>query len=335
MALRIPRLRINRLWFVLGGAIVMGLLAAWLSVGYLKNKEKAIAVELAEKSKGGPTVSVVVSVQDAPKGTVVGGGLMAARDVPADLLYEDVVTADSFKEVEGKRLLKPILKGRPLRRSDVIDDRPKDLSSEVEPGRRALTFDIDETNSFSQMLRAGNFVDLYLIAQNPTAQAAVGQEIRPLLSKVKVLATGQQLRAPENAEQIPGQPIRVINYSNITVDVTSEDAARIALATQVGKIRAVLRNHGDEGLKAASLLNTADLFVAKKGDKKGKAVDYIVGGTGAGSGATAPMAINLPNINIPGLTAAANANGQASPLSGMPPSITNNVPVAPTATAVR
>jgi pilus assembly protein CpaB len=335
MALRIPRLRINRLWFVLGGAIVMGLLAAWLSVGYLKNKEKAIAVELAEKAKGGPTVSVVVPTQDAAKGAVVGGGLMAARDVPADLLYEDVVTADAFKDVEGKRLLKPVLKGRPLRRSDVIDDRPKDLSSEVEPGRRALTFDIDETNSFSQMLRAGNFVDLYLIAQNPTAQAAVGQEIRPLLSKVKVLATGQQLRAAENIEQVPGQPTRVISYSNITVDVTSEDAARIALATQVGKIRAVLRNHGDEGLKAAALLNTADLFVAKKGDKQGKAVDYIVGGTGAGSGATAPMAINLPNINIPGLSAAATGNGQASPLSGMPPSISNNVPVAPTATAVR
>ena len=335
MALRIPRLRINRLWFVLGGAIVMGLLAAWLSVGYLKNKEKAIAVELAEKAKGGPTVSVVVSTQDAARGAVVGGGLMAARDVPADLLYEDVVTADSFKEVEGKRLLKSILKGRPLRRSDVIDDRPKDLSSEVEPGRRALTFDIDETNSFSQMLRAGNFVDLYLIAQNPTAQATAGQEIRPLLSKVKVLATGQQMRTPENMEQVPGQPPRVINYSNITVDVTSDDAARIALATQVGKIRAVLRNHGDEGLKAAALLNTADLFVAKKSDKRGKAVDYIVGGTGAGSGNTAPMAINLPNINIPGLSAAVAANGQGSPLSGMPSSITNNIPVAPTAAAVR
>ena len=335
MALRIPRLRINRLWFVLGGAIVMGLLAAWLSVGYLKSKEQAIAVELAEKAKGGPTVSVVVPTQDAPKGAVVGGGLMAARDVPVDLLYEDVVTADSFKDVEGKRLIRPILKGRPLLRSDVFDDRPKDLSSEVEPGRRALTFDIDETNSFSQMLRVGNFVDLYLIAQNPTAQAAVGQEIRPLLSKVKVLATGQQLRSPTGLEQVPGQPNRVISYSNITVDVTSEDAARIALATQVGKIRAVLRNHGDEGMKTAALMSAADLFVAKKGDKRGKAVDYIVGGAGAGSGATAPMSINIPNLNIPGVTSPPTAGGQSSPLSGMPPSITSNVPVAPTATAVR
>ncbi len=334
MALRIPRLRINRLWFVLGGAIVMGLLAAWLSVGYLKNKETTIAAELAEKSKGGPTIAVVVPTQDAPKGAVVGGGLMAARDVPADLLYEDAVTSDAFKQVEGKRLLKAVLKGRPLRFSDVIDDRPKDLSSEILPGRRALTVDIDETNSFAQMLRAGNYVDLYLIAQNPTSQRSV-QEIRPLLSKVKILATGQMLRAVE-AEQVPGQPPRNVSYSNITVDVTSQDAARIALATQVGKIRAVLRNHGDEGLKAAELVEASDLFSTRR--KHGfdkKEVDYIVGGAGAGSGATAPMTINLPNLNIPGITTPPQAGGQASPLSGLPSSITNNVPSAQTGVAVR
>lgn len=329
MALRIPRLRINRLWFVLGGAIVMGLLAAWLSVGYLKNKENTIAAELAEKAKGGPTIAVVVPTQDAPKGAVVGGGLMAARDVPADLLYEDAVTSDAYKQVEGKRLLKAVLKGRPLRFSDVIDDRPKDLSSEIEPGRRALTVDIDETNSFAQMLRAGNYVDLYLIAQNPTSQRSI-QEIRPLLSKVKILATGQMLRAIE-AEQIPGQPPRNVSYSNITVDVTSQDAARIALATQVGKIRAVLRNHGDEGLKGAELVDASQLFSTGKK----KAVDYIVGGASAGSGAAAPMAINLPNFNIPGITTPPQAAGQASPLSGLPSSITNNVPTAQTGTAVR
>ena len=326
MALRIPRLRINRLWFVLGGAIVMGLLAAWLSVGYLKNKEQALAVELAEKSKGGPTVSVVVPTSDAPKGAVIAGGLVAARDVLADLLYDDVITADAFKEVEGKPLLKPVLKGRPLRRSDVFDDRPKDLASALPEGRRALTFDIDETNSFAQMLRAGNYVDLYLIAQNPSSTAS-GQEIRPLLARVKILATGQMLKGGDRQEPVPGQPNRPVNYSNITVDVTSEEGARIALASQVGKIRAVLRNTDDEDMKSqAAQLSASELFVTGKN----KAVQYIVGGASGGNGNTAPISINMPGLSgIPGLNAPA---APSAPLSGVPAGL---IPSTPSTTAPR
>jgi hypothetical protein len=47
------------------------------------------------------------------------------------------------------------------------------------------------------MLRAGNFVDLYLIAQNPTAQAAVVRNSARFCEDSKVLATGQQLRSGE------------------------------------------------------------------------------------------------------------------------------------------
>ena len=334
MALRIPRLRINRLWLVLGGAIVMGLLAAWLSVGYLKNREKVLAEELAEKAKGGPTLSVVVATSDVPRGTLLGGNMVAARDVPTDLLYDDVVAAEDFGDIEGKKLLRPILKGRPLRKSDVFDDRPRDLATDVTPGNRALTFDIDETNSFAQMLRAGSFVDLYLIATNPNTTAN-GSEIRPLLPKVKVLATGQVLQAPAALEQMPGAPARAANYSNITVDVTPDQAVRIALATQVGKIRAVLRKPEAEDLKMAQL-STPELFEGGVG-KKGKAVSYIVGGGGGGT--AAPTSITLPNIpgmptSIPGMPPGMAMGTQAS-VPGMPPNVNNSIPVAPTGAAVR
>ena len=332
MALRIPRLRINRLWLVLGGAIVMGLLAAWLSVGYLKNKEAVLASELAEKAKGGPSTSVVVATSDVPKGTVVAGNLMAARDVPTDLLYDDVVTADNFGDIEGKKLLKPVLRGRPLRKSDVFDDRPRDLATDLTPGNRALTVDIDETNSFSQMLRAGSFVDLYLIAQNPQATGS-GSEIRPLLPKIKVLATGQMLQVPAQVEQMQGQG-RPVSYSNITVDVTPDQAVRIALATQVGKVRVVLRKPEAEADLKMAQLTVPELF--QGGGKKGRAVSYIVGG-GSG-GAAAPTSIQLPGVtlppNMPGVPPGTVLGTQPS-VAGMPPSVNNMIPVVPTGTAAR
>lgn len=347
MALRIPRLRINRLWLVLGGAIVMGLLAAWLSVGYLKNRETALAEELAEKAKGGPTTAVVVVTSDVQKGTVITRQMLALRPVENDLLYEDVITDETADFVEGKKALKALLAGRPLRRSDVLDDRPRDLATELTPGNRALTVDIDEVNSFAQMLRPGNEVDLYLIAQNASGQAGDGQEIRPLLPKVRVVATGQTIAGEVQMEAAPGQAPRPVSYSNITLDVSPEQAVRIALATQVGKLRAVLRKHDEENDVTMAEMSAQELLNSGSGKKGGKGVAYIIGGAGGG-GAAPQMTINIPSINVPGAPTAAGApgavgavgnpaataGGRYQPVVAGAPSIVNNsMPVTPTGTA--
>jgi hypothetical protein len=60
MALRLPRLRINRTWAMLFLAIGLGLLATWLTLQYLKLREQRMAADLAARSKGGPGVRVVV-----------------------------------------------------------------------------------------------------------------------------------------------------------------------------------------------------------------------------------------------------------------------------------
>jgi len=324
MPLRFPRLRINRLWLSLGAALVLGLLAAFLSTSYLKNREQRIAAELAQKAKGGPTVAVAVPTKDLTKGTSLDERSVAAREVAADLLYDDVVTADQFDKIAGRRLLKPVLQGRPLRFSDVQDDKAKDLSTALQPGLRALTFDIDEINSFAQMLRPGNFVDLYLIAQDPTAPPPSTQEIRTLIPAVKVLATGQTVKSasdgtPPVIDPLTGQPRAAGTYSNITVEVTPAQAARIALAQQVGRIRALLRNPEDVKDPKFTTLSTAALF--REGNSP--SVEYIVGGKNSGSGSAAPISINMPNLNIPGMGAPAAAGSSNASLPMGAPSVPN------------
>ena len=94
MPLRFPRLRINRLWLSLGAALVLGLLAAFLSTSYLKNREQRIAAELAQKAKGGPTIAVAVPTRDMTKGASLDQRSVAAREVAADLLYDERHTKD-------------------------------------------------------------------------------------------------------------------------------------------------------------------------------------------------------------------------------------------------
>jgi len=351
MALRIFA-RINRMWLTLGAAVVLGLLATWLAVNYLKSREARMSAELEARQKGGPTVSVVVPVKDLPRGMQIKEGLVAARPIAADLVYEEMITADQFDKIAGLRLLRPVQKGRALRRADVFDEHLKDFSDQIEPGMRAITLETDELNSISQMLRPGNLVDLYLIAPQPGGN---GQQVLPLIEQVKIVATGQNLRPAEGGAPV-GQPGREVGYTTITVEVTPVEAARLALAQQSGRIRAVLRNPEDEEDGEIGRVDTNTLMRmararmrAEPDDDLGDTVDFIIGGKGQG-GVGAPININVPGLTIPGVPpAAAAAAGQAgeyapptaqvspgqNPMFSAIPGAANMIPSSPTGAAAR
>ncbi|MBV8032786.1 MAG: Flp pilus assembly protein CpaB [Betaproteobacteria bacterium] len=318
MALRIFA-RINRMWLMLAAAIVLGLLATWLAINYLKTREQRLAEDLAARQRGGPTTAVVVPTKDLPRGTALVEGVVAARPIASDLVYEDMITADQFDKIAGKRLLRPVLKGRAVRRGDLFDEHLKDFSDAIEPGMRAITLETDELNSISQMVRPGNVVDLYLISAEPGGGG--GQQVVPLLDRVRIVATGQNVRAAEPgslpAQQVPG----TVSYTTITVQVTPENAARLALAQQSGRIRAVLRNPGDTQDTDFNRVTTAGLLQggpsARGFGGDNGSVQYYIGGKGGG-GAGAPININIPSVTIPGVpqAAAAQAAGAAVPPTG-------------------
>jgi len=340
MALRLPK--INRQWLLLGMALVLGLVATYLAVGYLKSREKRIEAELAERAKGGPTVAVVVPSVDVARGTVVSGKHFVSRNIPADLVYGDMITVDQYDSVSGRRLLRAVERGRPLRRADVFTERPADFSDVIPEGKRALTIDIDELNSIAQMLRPGNYVDLYLIAASHGG-AGGGQEVYPLLDHVKVVATGQELQSDTSAAEGEGvAAARQQQYSNITVEVTPEDAARIALAQQSGRIRAALRNPKDEEESEIGKVDTASLLSGPAA--AGAAVQFYIGGGGT---TAPPININVPGLQglLPGTAGAGQPQGRPGQApasvnvgeqfsnSGLPPSVTSRMPTVPTGAA--
>jgi pilus assembly protein CpaB len=240
-------------------------------------------------------VTVVVPTSDLPKGFIIDETVVAARDIAADLVYQDAITIDDFDAINGLPLLRPVQKGRPLMRQDVIDDSPKDFSHLLTKGMRAITIEIDEINSIAQMLKPGNFIDLHLIANEPDETQS--QEVFPFLQHVKVIATGQT-----TVESVS----RPVNRN--------PELEGIMLAQQTGRIRATLRPHDDMELASYGAVTTRSLLgSAKKGGGAAPAtvkVEYIVGGK-AGAGAAPPININMPAM--PGLTPEAFVPGSLPP----------------------
>jgi pilus assembly protein CpaB len=292
------------MWWLVLLSIGLAIAATMVIKSYLKDREQALQTAAEQSVKGGPTVEVIAAKVNIGRGGILDGGSLAKREIAADLLNDDMLTPEDFAQVDGSKAARSIKAGSPLRIDDVME-KPKGFAETLEPGTRAITIEVDEINSMAQMVKPGNMVDLMLIvpdADDPDG----GFRAVLVLQQVKVLATGQTLesRASKADDNQGGPGGKKNTYSNFTFEVTPQNAARIALAQQVGKIRAVLR--GNDDISTASLNDIDSKSMLKMGKSARaaekiavpKKVEYIIGGSGVANTDRQSLA-NLPSTGLP------------------------------------
>ncbi len=332
----------NSAWWLLVGAVVLAVLMSFAVLRYLQERERAIQEQVAEKAQGGPKVMVVVPMRDVPAGTFVARDVFVSRPIDADLVYPDMVKVPEFDNYANRKILHPILRGRPLRVADV-ESVDRSLAMAIPKGHRAITITSDLTNSFSNMLRPGDLVDLYLLATPTDTSTGTGRtqsrgDVASLfLQEVPILATGRQVYDRKEQEVIravdDGVPAPAIEYDTLTLEATSEQAAKIALAQKVGTIRAVLRSHADHTVVTQAPVGAGELFASDTIDQKAalRTVQYIVGGRGDASvtNQEIPPALNALIASRMGLPAAPQANSAqpaAAPAPAAPQSFVLSAP---------
>lgn len=326
---------INRMWLLVALAVVLGLAAAMLMSKYLKGREQTLEVEAKKRASGGPTVEVVAAGIPIPRGTVLGTQNLTKREILADLVTEEMVLVKDFDRIDGAKATRPIQAGWPLRIADVTE-KVQGFADGLQDGLRAITIDVDDINSMAQMVKPGNMVDLMLIVPDKT-DADGGLRAVLVLQNVKVLATGQSI-APGGGNKggatsqgdYAGSAGNAQRYSNFTFEVTPQNAARIALAQQVGKIRAVLRGNADSAMVALTDINTRTMLNtgvnAVKGSNnntpKVNAVEYIIGGKGSGGAVN----INIPSLFPPSAGDRRSPAGADAAQAAYPPAMAGFMP---------
>lgn len=335
MKIQRPNIKINKTWLMLIVAILLSLLTTWLAMQYLKFKEQSIEAELSARAQrsSGTTVAVVVPIRPLQPGMMLDESVVASRNVPVDFTYSDTITVAQFDAYKGHALLRPVEPGKPLRTADVREIFA-DFSGSLKPGTRAITINVDEINSVSHMIEPGNLVDLMLII-TPEGETSTTQTVVPFLDQIKVLATGQKVTQDDPSVQVAPERRRV-SYSNLTLEVTPTQGARLALASELGKIRAVLRNEKDrqqidyEAVDAGNLLEdirerarrAAAARPRRVSTRPEGYVEYIIGGKGSADAVAPALNIPLPpgfSLTPPAGTAAptqavdAGAAGAAAP----------------------
>lgn len=274
---------------------------AALAYHYLQQREETMRAELAASSrvKTTPKVQVVVPNADVEAGTVLGGARFVSRPVDDDLVYPDTLLAKDFPSAQGLRLARPVLRGRPVRMSDLQQPEVDDVAAVLPHGTRAMTIDIDNLNSIAQTLRPNHRVDIFLISRLSGGQheRQQGQDDKALeqaslfMQDMVVLATGREFQdvsnpaLDSNRMARPGEveggaeTDQERSFDSITLLVKPQEAAKLMVGQRMGTLRVVLRGRNDRDALALRTLRARDLMpAAARGRDAG--IEFIVGGRG-------------------------------------------------------
>jgi len=207
---------------ILAVAISMGGSAAYLTRSWLKDQTSA-AVQ--------PAGTIVVAAESLAYGTAMTPDNVVEIPWFSNTLPEGAFAVKDDLLNSGRRVvLSPLKRGEPVLRSKITGPGQRaSLASLLDDGKRAVTVSVDDVRGVAGFVLPGDFVDIVIIADDGSPKRQSYSDI--LLEHVKVLAIDQV------ASEGEGQPTVA---KAVTVEVTKEQAQKILLATNIGKLSLIL-----------------------------------------------------------------------------------------------
>jgi pilus assembly protein CpaB len=178
---------------------------------------------------------VVVANADIPE-----GHLIDRKDLHAAAWPAASVPAGAFSSgdsVVGRVTRVPVFTGEPIVPGRLAPaGTGGGIEVKITPGKRAMAIRIDEVAGMAGLIQPNSRVDLMITTRDESSNG--GRRVAKLfMEDMRVLSVGTVVARSES-----GRPIRA---ASATLEVTPEEADRLAIATGTGSIQLVLRGYGD------------------------------------------------------------------------------------------
>ena len=183
------------------------------------------------REKVAPGEDVFVATHDLQVGTKIEDkdirrAHFASSDLPAGVFHH-------WEKLIGRGVIQPIYRGEWITSSKLAGENAGfGLPSLIPPGMRAVSVRVNDTSSVSGFVLPGTRVDVLLTSK---PQGSNHTQTTTVLENVPVLANGTRLERPPEG----GEPI---STSVITLLVSPDDAQKLTLASNQGRIQLALRN---------------------------------------------------------------------------------------------
>jgi len=272
-------------------AVVCGVVAAFLTIYYLKSVEERY--RRANQPKRVETVAVVVPKRDMVKGDTITLDSISKIDVPKKFLPSSFIPASEYKKVLDRTIASPMKAGRVMTIEAITGTKAETFSETLDLGRRAFSIKVNKIDSFDGLLRPGDTIDLMGelnledLGFAEGSDQEVNQVVMPILENVIVLSAGREDytgRRYERTRQQNSADGFNMEFTIVTLSLTPRQVARVQLAEVTGNMFAVLRHPKDTSLAEYDFIRADVLLEPEPAplidvvlDENGNPVGRVVG----------------------------------------------------------
>jgi pilus assembly protein CpaB len=224
-------MRNKRFFIVLTGALLFGVLAA-VSVSRYLSSAQAFTKNLSR---------VAVAKVAIPVGTKIAPEQIMVVQFPKESTPDGAFEAP--EKLAGRVAITNIGAREPITESKLAPEGTAGgLSAVIPEGYRAMTVKVDDVVGISGFIMPNTLVDVVVVIdpEQGSVNGNQGPISKIVLQNIKVLANGQNIDQPDDQREAN-------SVKAVTLQVTPEQAEKLALASTEGKLQLVMRNSIDQG----------------------------------------------------------------------------------------
>ena len=239
-------MRNKRFFIVLVGALIFGVLAA-VSVSRYLSSAQAYTKNMTR---------VAVAKVAIPVGTKIVAEQLTVVQLPKESTPDG--TFDTAEKLTGRVVVANIAPREPITESRLAPEgTAAGLSAVIPEGYRAMTVKVDDAAGISGFIMPGAIVDVVVVIDPREGSGFQDPISKIVLQNIKVLANGQNIDKPENQREAN-------SVKAVTLQVTPEEAEKLALASNEGKLQLVMRNQIDQGDEQTKGVNKRELITGDR-----------------------------------------------------------------------
>ncbi len=282
---------------MIGLAVVFGGLSIFAADRWVKS-QTPVAVPVVEvaapEAPSIETTKIVVAKDVLKYGTEITADLLQEVDWPTNAL-----PAGSFKSIaeatdgEKRVVLSAFAQNEPILLSKLSGkDGRGSLSNLIEPGMRAVTVRVDDITGVAGFVTAGDRVDILLTRQKNKDVAAEGDQPATVTNELASEVVLQNVKVLTLDQSADDTSVSAVVAKAVTVEVSSDDAQKVALAQQLGTLYLVLRPAGEAANGAKKSLTASDLDGKSQDTDQTASTDRTPPGAAAGR---SPSIVSVEN----------------------------------------
>ncbi len=225
-------------------ALIFGAVAAFLARSWLQSHSERTVVKDA--------ATIVLANKPLAFGAAISPDDLRDAPWPADSRPEGSFANANDLLKDGRRMvLSPFVRDEPIVAAKIgAPNQSASLSTVIAEGKRAVTVAVDDVRGVAGFIFPGDFVDVVL-TRTTNGNESPQSFSDGILQHVKVLAidqtSGERQERPTVAKAV-------------TLELTPEQALKILLATNIGKLSLILRQSAEVAMAPEMRMTEHDLY---------------------------------------------------------------------------